>query len=52
MDVCCENSTESRKKLCEKIHNFSVQCGGTCSNHYALNGLLPRQTANPTNRSE
>jgi hypothetical protein len=52
MNVCCENSTESRKTLCKKIHNFSVHCGGTYGNHYALNGLLPRQTASPTNRSQ
>jgi len=33
MDVCCENSTKNRKTLCEEIHNFSFQCGGTYSNH-------------------
>jgi len=52
MDVCCENSTESRKTLCEKIHNFSFQCGGIYTNHYVLKVLLPRQTASPANRSE
>jgi hypothetical protein len=31
-----------RERLCvKKIHNFSVQCVGTYSKRYTLNGLLP-----------
>ena len=32
-DVCCANTTENRKTLCEKIHKFCVQCGGTYIKH-------------------